>query len=398
MEPAPVRPDEVREFASSVWTAFHGDMTAADLDRWERVLEPERTLALRDRGQIVAGTGIFSRRLAVPGGIVPAAAVTLVGVLPTHRRRGLMSALMRRQLAAVHEAGREAVAILWASEAVIYGRFGYGLATIATTLDVARRSVRLRRTSDARVDLFATADALPAMREVHAALWPTIPGMIDRDGPWWEDRIEDPEEDREGAGPLRAAVTENAYALYAVKRKWDADGPAGEVVVMEALATSAEGENAIWSYLLGLDLTRRVTWDLGPSDHPLLHMVTNAQDVRITERNALWVRLVDVGRALAERSYAEPCEVVLEVADEVCPWNAGRWALRWDGTTATCARTAVAAGLELGAAELGAAYLGGTRLDVLARAGRVRELRSGTLAAASRAFAGDRAPWCPEIF
>ena len=398
MDPKPVSRDEVREFASSVWRAFHGEMKEVDLDRWERVVEPERTLAIRDRGRIVAGTGIFSRRLAVPGGVVPAAAVTLVGVLPTHRRRGLMSTLMRRQLADVHEAGREAVAALWASEAVIYGRFGYGLATIATKLDVARRSARLRRPSDAAVDLLAPADALPAMREVHEALWPTIPGMLDRDGPWWDDRLVDDEEHREGAQPLRAAVTEDAYALYSVTQKWDEDGPAGEVAVLEALATTPEAENAIWSFLLGLDLTRRITWELAPSDHPLMHMVTNAGDVRMTDGYGLWVRLVDLPRALAERTYAEPFEVVLEVADDVCPWNAGRWALRWDGTTATCARTATPAGLELGAAELGAAYLGGTRLEVLARAGRVRELRPGALAAAGRAFAGDRAPWCLEIF
>ena len=112
----------------------------------------------------------------------------------------------------------------------------------------------------------------------------------------------------------------------------------------------------------------------------------------------LWVRLVDVPRALAERTYGEPFEVVLEVEDEVCPWNAGRWALRWDGTTATCAATATPAGLSLSSTELGAAYLGGTRLEVLARAGRVRELRGGALAAASRGFTGARAPWCPEIF
>jgi predicted acetyltransferase len=398
MEPAPVSREELREFASSIWRAFHGEMTDADHARWERVLEAERTLALRDQGRIVAGTGIFSRRLAVPGGVVPAAAVTLVGVLPTHRRRGLMSTLMRRQLNDVHEAGREAVAILWASEAVIYGRFGYGLATMASTLGVARRSARLRWTPDARVDLLAPADALPAMREVHDALWPAIPGMLDRDGPWWEDRIDDREDRREGAGPLRAAVTEDAYALYAVKQKWDDDGPAGEVAVTEALATTPKGEAAIWSFLLGLDLTRRVTWELAPSDHPLVHMVANAGDVSMREGFALWVRPVDVPRALAERSYSEPFEVVLEVADEVCPWNTGRWALRWDGTTATCAETALPAGLELGPAELGAAYLGGTRLEVLARAGRVHELRSGALAAAGRAFAGERAPWCPEIF
>ena len=129
-----------------------------------------------------------------------------------------------------------------------------------------------------------------------------------------------------------------------------------------------------------------------------MHMVVNAQDVKMTLGYGLWVRLVDVPRALAERTYGEPFEVVLEVEDDVLPWNAGRWALRWDGTTATCAKTATPAALALSSTELGAAYLGGTRLETLARAGRVRELRSGALAAASRAFAGDRAPWCPEIF
>ena len=398
MEPAPVNRDELREFATSLWAAFHADMSDAEADRWERVLEPERTLALRDRGRIVAGTGIFSRRLAVPGGVVPAAAVTLVGVRPTHRRRGLMSTLMRRQLNDVHEAGREAVAMLWASEPVIYGRFGYGLATIATGLRVATGSVRMRWTPDAQVDLVAPAEALGALRELHGAVWPTVPGMLDRDGPWLEDRILDLEDERGGAQPLRAAVTDGAYALYAVKRQWDEDGPDSEVVVLEALASTAEAEAAIWSYLLGLDLTRRISWELAPSDHPLLHMIANAQHVKMIDGYGLWVRLVDVPRALAQRAYSEPFEVVLEVADDVCPWNAGRWALRWDGSTATCARTATPAALELSTTELGAAYLGGTRLEVLARAGRVRELRGGALAAASRAFAGDRAPWCPEIF
>jgi predicted acetyltransferase len=127
-------------------------------------------------------------------------------------------------------------------------------------------------------------------------------------------------------------------------------------------------------------------------------MVMNAQDVQTHVHENLWVRVVDVSRALTARTYREPFEVVFELADEVCPWNAGRWALRWDGSTATCARTATPAGLELGAAELGATYLGGITLEQLARAGRVTELRAGVLAGASRAFQGDRAPWCPEVF
>ena len=398
VEPAPISPDEVPVFVDALSAAFHNDAAPRHHERWKRVLEPERTLVLRDGEQIVAGTGIFSRRLTVPGGETPVAGVTFVGVSATHRRRGMLTTLMRRQLADVHDQGREAVAALWASEPVIYGRFGYGLATLATLLEVDTRGARLRRTSDQQVRLHAAADALDAMRAVHEAVRRQLPGMLDRDGPWWEDRLRDHESDREGAQALRAAVTDDGYALYAAKLHFDDDRPAGQVLVREVLATTAEARAAIWGLLLGLDLTTTLRWELAPSDHPLPHMVANAQDVRLHNADALWVRLVDVPRALALRSYREPFEVVFEVADEVCPWNAGRWALRWDGSAATCAKTALPAGLALGAAELGAAYLGGTTLDQLARAGRVTELRAGALAAASRGFQGERAPWCPEIF
>jgi predicted acetyltransferase len=395
VEPAPITADEVQGYVEGTFAGFNVDVAPHDLERWQRVVEPERTLVVRDRGRIVAGCSIFSRRLTIPGGELPMAGVTLVGVRPTHRRRGLLTALMRRQLADLR--GREAVAALWASEPVIYGRFGYGMGTQGALLEVDKRTVRLRARSDAQVDLLPPADALDAMRAVHEQVRADVPGMIDRDGPWWEDRLRDHEGDREGHEPLRAAVTDGAYALYAVKPRFG-DRPAGEVDVREAVATTPESRTAIWGFLLGLDLTTKLTWELAPADHPLPHMVANAQDVRMRVADNLWVRLVDVPRALAARSYREPFEVVFELDDEVCPWNAGRWALRWDGSTATCARTASPAGLELGAAELGAVYLGGPTLDQLARAGRVRELRGGALVAASRAFQGERAPWCPEIF
>jgi predicted acetyltransferase len=396
VEPAPIAPDEIPDYVEATYSAFHNDVAPHHHERWQRVLEPERTLVLRDRGRIVAGCGIFSRRLTIPGGELPVAGVTLVGVRPTHRRRGLLTTLMRRQLADIR--GREAVAALWASEPVIYGRFGYGMGTQGALLEVDKRRVQMRQRSDAQVDLVSPAEALDAMRAVHEQVRASLPGMLDRDGPWWEDRLRDHESDRLGTQPLRAAVTEGAYALYAVKPQFTDDRPAGEIDVREVLATTPESRTAIWGFLLGLDLTTSLSWELAPSDDPLPHMVVNAQDVRLRIGDNLWVRLVDVPAALAARSYREPFEVVFELADEVCPWNAGRWALRWDGSTATCAKTATPAGLELGAAELGAVYLGGPTLDQLARTGRVRELRSGALAAASRAFQGERAPWCPEIF
>jgi predicted acetyltransferase len=399
VEPAPITADEIPAFRDAVGSAFHNDTSEHHLERMRSTLEPERTLVLRDGDRIVAATAIYTRRLSVPGGEVPVAGVTQVGVRPTHRRRGMLTALMRRQLADVHDAGDEALAALWASESVIYGRFGYGMASLAAELVVATREARLRSERAADVDLVLAPEAVDRMRPIHDAARAQRPGMLDRDGPWWAVRIDDPESDRDGAQALRAAVIDgSAYALYAGKLKFEDGQAAGEANVREVVATTPEGYAGIWGFLLGLDLTRRLVYYLAPSDDPLPHMVTEARTVRLTLGDALWVRLVDLPLALRERTYSQPFEIVLEVADEVCPWNAGRWALRWDGETAICAPTALPPGLELSVAELGAAYLGGTTLDELARAGRVRELRTGTLAAATRAFRGDRAPWCPEIF
>jgi len=400
VEPTPITADEIPAFAAAIEGAFHHDPSADDVERLRRKLEPERSLVMRDGEQIVATTSIYSRRMTVPGGELPIAGVTQVGVLATHRRRGMLTALMRRQLADIHELGQEAVAALWATESGIYGRFGYGVASMVAELDVAVRDARLRSAPPAaQARLSKPADAIDAMREIHDSTRPSRPGMLDRAGPWWEIRVDDPSDDREGYGPLRAVVIEGvAYALYSVKVKFDFDRPASEVSVREALAVTPEGQAAIWSFLLGLDLTRRLVYELAAADDPLRHLITGPEAVRERVADSLLVRLVDVPRALRERTYAAPFEVVFELADEVCPWNVGRYALRWDGETATCAPTALPAGLELGVAELGAAYLGGTTLDVLARAGRVRELRSGALAAASRAFRSDRAPYCPEIF
>lgn len=400
VDPSPIHPDETLDFVRGVFLAFHNVVPPEEIEQRAKNVEPERTLVLRDGGRIVAAAGIYTRELTVPGAVVPAAAVTMVGVQPTHRRRGMLTALMRRQLADVHEGGREAVAALWASESAIYGRFGYGMATTTGDLTIASREARLVRAPALPVGLHEPTDAIDAMRPVHDAVRRVVPGMLDRHGLWWETRVYDPERHRDGAQPLRAAVIEDAaYALFAVKPRFETGLPNGEVFVREVVSTDPEAHAAIWSFLLGLDLTRTITWELAPVDEPLPHMLAESRAVTADHvGDALWLRVVDLPRALSERSYGEPFEVVMEVNDAACPWNAGRWALRWDGSVATCARTSLPAGFELGAAELGAAYLGGTPLEVLARAGRVRELRAGAVAPVSRSFLSDRAPWCPEIF
>lgn len=393
-------PDEFEAFSAVAHAAFHhvhGE-EEAELDR--RVWEPERSLAWLDGERMVATTGSFSRRLTVPGAVLPCAAVSMVAVRPTHRRQGLLDAMMRRQLAEVH-AGGEAVAALWASEGGIYGRYGYGLATRAATLRTRRPAARLAMAPAAVPGLFLDAGPAgeagrpDAMRSVHARVAPTWPGMLDRSDVWWDACLFDPEYERDGAQPLQAVLAEDGYALYAVKPERTGAAPAAEVRLHELVAATPEARGRLWGYLLDLDLTTTLMWWLAPADEPLWLELTDPQAVETTLSEALWVRLVDVGAALAARSYATAdLDVVLEVADDVCHWNAGRWRLTGDA----CERTDAAPDLALDVRDLGAAYLGGVPLATLATAGRVNERTPGALARAAAAFATLREPWCPDMF
>jgi len=395
MELRPARADEFDAFSTAVLSAFHEELTDDERRRYMKIHEADRSLAWFDGDAIVGTSSLFTRSLTVPGAQVPVGAVTAVAVMPTHRRRGLLTGMMRRQLENVRDAG-EPVAALWASEGAIYGRFGFGVATQIAELVARRPAARLRERPAPAPALRSgpAGEHLEPIRALFDRVAPARAGMLTRPGPWWDERIHDPESDREGATALRAVVGDEGYAIYAVKRKWDDDGPAGQVVIREALTTSPAGHAAIWGFLLDLDLTRTITWELAPADEPLWLALADPRAVRRTVGDALWVRIVDVPAALSARTYASDPDVVLDVRDEFCPWAAGRYRVRGTG----CERTGDPPDLELDASALGAAYLGGTTLLELAAAGRVAERTPGALGRASAAFRGDVAPWCPEIF
>jgi predicted acetyltransferase len=395
MELRPATREEFDGFNRAAMWAFHRELTDADRERFESIDEPERSLAWFDDGRVVATTSAFTRRLTVPGATVRCAAVTAVAVVPTHRRRGLLTGMMRRQLDDLRERG-DTVAVLWASEGTIYGRFGYGIGARAARL-VARRPVaRLAPVAAAGAPLRAgpAGEHVEGMRAVYDLVRPQRPGMLDRLGPWWGERLYDPESERRGAQPLQAVIVDDGYALYAVRPDFGDDGPAGEVQVRELVAATPAAHARLWAYLLDQDLTRTITWDHAPLDEPLWLALTDPRSVRITVTDSLWVRLVDVAAALGARSYASDADVVFDVADGFSTWNAGRYRLSGGG----CERTDAAPDLALDVADLGAAYLGGTTLRALAAAGRVRELTPGAVARASAAFRGEVEPWCPETF
>jgi predicted acetyltransferase len=402
-----IEPAEYADLHRFFENVFLSDSRAGDAADEEQVFEFDRTGVVFDGSQIVGSSAAWTRDLTVPGGPLPTACVTWVGVAPTHRRRGILTRMMRAQLHGLHEEGREAVAALFASEAAIYGRFGYGLASPYAELAADPRHLAIRPDlprSPGEVRVGVPGDVRDDLVTVYEQVRQERVGHLDRRGNWWNRRLYFPEHRRNGSGELRAAVHHgpggpDAYALYAPTMGWGDQVPAGRLKIRELTATTPAAHAALWDFLLGIDLVRTIEWSPAPVDTPLLHQVTDVGRIRSTVGHALWIRLVDVDRALAGRRYAAPLDVVLDVTDEFCPWNAGRWRLTADPKgVAECRRTDHLADLALSTTELGAAYLGGTTLGALAAAGRVTEFRPGALAEASTAFTWSRAPYTPEIF
>jgi predicted acetyltransferase len=396
--PDTITADELDAFEHAARRAFHDDAHPADLDMDLQLLEPERCLVVRDDGAIVGTTAALTQQITVPGGAsVPVAAVSGVAVVPGHTRRGHLTRLMRRQLDDLEEP----LAVLYASEGAIYGRYGYGLASRANHYELQLPGARIRPTAPRpgeRARLYEVAEA------VYDAVRPTRPGMFVRGPVWWNRRTSDPEHRRHGAGILRAVVQHDddgepaGYALYAAKSDWDDFGPSGKVMVRELVAATPEARAGLWEYLISLGLMRTLSWPRAPEHDALPHLLISRDGLTTRVKWGLWARVVDPGRALAARGYTRPFELTLELDDGFLPANSGRHRLAFDGATTSCEPTTAPADLALDAETLGAVYLGGTPLESLAAAGRVRELRDGALQTAAAAFRSVPEPWCGDPF
>ena len=221
--------------------------------------------------------------------------------------------------------------------------------------------------------------------------------MILRTREWWEDRsISDPPERRWGGGPKRLALLERdgvaaGYAIYRHHIAFDQGSSASKLEVVEAIGVDPPAVASVWRFLLDVDWSATIACSLVPPDHPLFVLLAQPRRMKYRMADGLWVRLLDVGAALAARTYAEDGDVVFEVRDPLCPWNEGRWSVR-------SGRTDAPADLALDVATLGAAYLGGRRFASLAQGGHVEELVPGAIDRADGVFRHGLHPWCPEIF
>jgi predicted acetyltransferase len=392
--------DEFATVVRAVYSAFGEEVKDEEIERHRRLMPTDRVLAAWDDARPVGVAASYPFQLTVPGGVLPAAGVTWVGVLPSHRRRGILTGLMRRQLEDVSRRG-EPVAILWASEAPIYGRFGYGIAAPETFIDAERGSFALRDDPGPRgsVRLLTADEAFELFPSLYESRRRERPGSLARSDTWWRDSLlPDPEHWRDGYGPKFYALLEldgepAGYAMYRIKAKWEDGTPQNELRVTDAFAGTPEAVAELWRYLFGVDLVVRVKSGRIDPSWALALMVTDARRLHLSLAEGLWLRLVSLEAALGARGFADAEPAVLEVEDSLFEENAGRW-----GIGPEPGRTEAEADVALDVADLASPFLGAFTFEQLAAAGRARELRPGGLARATALFATPIPPWCPEGF
>lgn len=365
--------------------AFAEEMSPEGRAEGERLTPGERHVLALDGPTVVGVTALMPLLMTVPGGAqVDAAGISNVSVAATHRRRGVLRQILGAQHRDLLAQGYP-LAALTASEGTIYGRFGYGPATVRRRVEIDRRGVELARSAPdpggvQLVDAEAARRRLPGVHERWAA---RTPGALRRDESWWDWQLADRPEDRQGSTSLCFLLHPDGYATYRGK------GSRAEVV--EVISATDAAHAALWRVLLGLDFADVVAAPISPDD-PLPFLLTDTRAVRVVRvRDGMWLRPLDLAVALALRRWAVEIDVVLDVSDPFLD-RGGRFRLRGGPEGSECARTDAAADVSLDVATLGALYLGGHRVGTLARAGLLAGGDPAVLARLERALLTDRAP------
>lgn len=407
----PIAESEFADWLRAVNTGFLRAPAPTDEEvegRRERFVEG-RYLGAFDRGRCVATFRSFDQELtAVGGASVPADAISGVTVTATHRRRGLLSRMMARDLAAAKDRG-DVAATLIAAEYPIYGRYGFGPATWMAewTVDVPRAGLDARWAGPAggrRIDLVEGEDIRKLGPELHERLRRGQPGAIDRDDMWWRMNTGALRWDTSWKPPFfavyRSASGEvEGMAAYEVDDNWgDAKQPLNTATVRWLIGVTPAAERALWEYVCSVDWVVKVKSGWRAPDDLLPHFLPDPRAARITSlADWLWLRILDVEKALEARTYEGQGALVLEVAG-VDGLTGGRYRLEASPEGASCTPTTESAELELGLGELGALWLGDESAVRLAALGRVREERAGAARKADALLRTSRRPWCPDMF
>lgn len=406
VEIRPTTGEDLDVFVDTLHAAF-GQFPETPTDGgglWWSALEMDRCLlATTADGRPVGTAGAHSFELTLPGEtVVPVSGVTAVGVLPSHRRQGVLTAMMRHQLTELRARG-ESLSVLLASEALIYRRYGYGPATYTQRLTVPRHRAALTlpragATADSSasgsVELLRRAECGEILEEVYDRYRRAQPGALSRPHRWWALRAGQPPI---SPAPRYVAVHRDAdgvpdgYASYAL-------GDSRTLTVDETIAADDAAFTALARFVLGHDLVGQVVFKQFPPGHPLRWQLADFRAGEVSgDTDWLWVRLLDVPRALTERGWSTDGELVLDVDDPFLDEH-GRYLLTVRDGKADCVLTGREPDLSMDISDLGSVYLGGTAPSTLVRAGHIRAHRPGAPALADALFRADRSPHCLHWF
>lgn len=390
-------PGELAAFHECAAIAFHERVEGGDLERFARVEEPDRSWAAFDGTQVVGTATAYTMRLSIPGGDLECAGISWLTVLPTHRRRGLLTRLLDHALSDACERG-EPLAALWATSGSLYGRFGFGAASFGDEVRIALGRSLPRALGDGDHTLTVQPvgrAAVPPLAELYERCRHVRPGMPSRTIDWWEARLlADP--------TLLVLVAHDGqrqpvgYALY---RSTGAP-PTAVIRLNELIATDPSANAALWRYLCALELAVEIEAPHRPTDDASAYLFEDHRRFGVEARHdCLWLRLLDVPRALQERRWATDVDLVLSLADARLARNAGTWRLETRADDrGRCSRTDRSPDVALDCADLAAAYLGAVPLARLAEAGRVVEHTPGAVTLLDEALRVPLAPWTPEHF
>jgi predicted acetyltransferase len=410
-----IEPGEEDAWVRSVSVPFLDQATPDAYEHWRPHLEASRTWVAVDGDRFVGNSCVFTRDLTLPGRAgepavtVPMAAISGVGVHPTHRRRGILRRLMGAMLADARQRG-EPLAGLQASEAGIYGRFGFGCATTVAEVTIPSRGTRFARSApELDLRLCDAAEGAKVLPDLFDRLRRTRPGQVSRDDAFWTDFWVDRPLIRHGATARFYAVGEDGFATWRIAEGWPAPGPT-RMLVEDLAGADPDIEAGLWRFLLDVDLVSEVVASR-PVDEPLRWRLADPRRLHVTAvRDFLWLSVLDVPAALTARGYRRADRLVLDVLPADAPVDpggrdgtdpaAGRWVLEAgpEGSACRAARPGEAADLRLGAADLGPVLLGGVEPSILAAAGRISELRPGALDRGDALFAAHPRPFSQTGF
>jgi predicted acetyltransferase len=387
--------DELEAFYTMFWRSMgFGPPNEAWLERERSTFKPERSVAAFDADEVVATAYSHAFELTLPGGgPVPVAGVTAVAASSTHRRHGLGTQVLTRQLLEARERG-EVAAILLASEGRIYRRFGYGAATYVADIKIDTRDVRgIPSSTTGRVRIVDGETADKVFPETQDRARRLRPGSIKRPQHFWESITADRDKKHVHVVYEDATGTAQGYVRYGVAADWDEGIPSHKLTIHDMNACTDEARRALWTYLLNLDLVRTIESWGRPVDEPVRWMLNEPRAFRSqTYRDMIWVRPLDVMRLLGSRRYATEIGLTIDVDDRLFG-ETHRVTVRGGPEGAEAVKATGDADLRMSISDLGAISLGGVAPSQLAGAGLVEERTSGALRRADAAFVWFPSPW-----